>query len=211
MNRQTKRSMQIIQRLQAEYPGADTMLKFASIFELVVAVVLSAQSTDEQVNRVTGDLFKYYNSPQAMAGAELSHLENLIRGVGIYKNKAKNIKHLAKIIHDNYHGEVPSSFDELLQLPGVGRKSANVIMAVGFKQPGLGVDTHVHRVANRLGLVNTRTPEQSEKGLKAIIPRDCWSEAHHLLIFHGRKICQARKPKCSDCVVEELCVKSFKP
>ena len=199
----------ILDLLRAEYPDAGTMLKFSTLFELLIAIVLSAQSTDEQVNRVTAALFAKYNTPDKLAALELSELEGLIKGVGIYRNKAKNIKELARVIRDKYRGEVPGDFDELLQLPGVGRKTANVMMAVGFKQPGLGVDTHVHRVANRLGLVKSKNPEHTEKALKQIIPMADWSQAHHLLIFHGRRVCKARKPQCDVCVLEKLCAKNL--
>lgn len=202
-------SAKIMDLLQAEYLDAGTLLKYSTLFELLAAVVLSAQSTDEQVNRVTSVLFEKYNTPEKLAALEISELEEIIKGVGIYRNKAKNLKELASVIRDKYQGEVPDDFNELLQLPGVGRKTANVIMAVGFKQPGLGVDTHVHRVANRLGLVNSKTPEQTEKALKQIIPRDGWSQAHHLLIFHGRRVCKARKPQCDDCVLEKLCARKI--
>jgi endonuclease-3 len=175
----------------------------------MVAVVLSAQSTDEQVNRVTAELFADYGTPEALAAIDLSLLEEKIRGVGLYRNKARHLKKLAQIIVEQHQGEVPSEFDKLLSLPGVGRKSANVIRSVAFKKPGLGVDTHVHRVANRLGLVNSKLPEQTEKALKEQIPEECWSEAHHLLIFHGRRICQARKPQCNNCLIEGLCEKRF--
>ena len=207
--RKQKLSALVLKLLRNEYPDAGTMLKFSSIFELLIAVVLSAQSTDEQVNRVTSALFAQYNTPGEMAALELPALEELIKGVGIFRNKAKNIKEMAIIIRDKYKGEVPADFDELLALPGVGRKTANVMMAVGFGQPGLGVDTHVHRVANRLGLVHSKTPEQTEKALKQIIPVSEWSEAHHLLIFHGRRVCKARKPECAGCVVEKHCARSF--
>ncbi|MDD3268998.1 MAG: endonuclease III [Syntrophomonadaceae bacterium] len=207
--RKQKLSALVLKLLRNEYPNAGTMLKFSSIFELLIAVVLSAQSTDEQVNRVTSALFAQYNTPGEMAALELPALEELIKGVGIFRNKAKNIKEMAIIIRDKYKGEVPADFDELLALPGVGRKTANVMMAVGFGQPGLGVDTHVHRVANRLGLVHSKTPEQTEKALKQMIPVSEWSEAHHLLIFHGRRVCKARKPECAGCVVEKHCARSF--
>lgn len=199
----------ILDLLRNEYPDAGTLLKFSTLFELLVAVVLSAQSTDEQVNKVTSVLFAKYNTPDKLAALELSELEELVKGVGIYRNKAKNIKELASVIRDKYRGEVPADFDKLLQLPGVGRKTANVMMAVGFKQPGLGVDTHVHRVANRLGLAHTKNPEQTEKALKQIIPMAEWSQAHHLLIYHGRRVCKARKPQCTECVLEKLCAKNF--
>jgi len=204
-----KRVTRILDLLAAEYPEAETMLVFDSRFELLVAVILSAQSTDEQVNRATAELFKKYNTPVGLAHASLSELETMIKGVGIYKNKAKNIKAMAGMLLDSYDGEVPGEFDELLKLPGVGRKTANVMLAVGFNKPGLGVDTHIHRVSNRLGLVNTKNTDSTEKELKALIPRELWGESHHLFIWHGRRVCKARKPLCQECVLEELCQKNI--
>lgn len=199
----------ILDSLKKEYPDAGTMLDFSNNFELLIAVVLSAQSTDEQVNRVTRELFKNYNKPADFAEVDISQLENLIRGVGLYKTKAANIKKLSDRIIDEYQGNVPEDFAHLLSLPGVGRKTANVMLAVGFNKPGLGVDTHVHRVANRLGLVRSKEAKQTELELKELIPVDRWSEAHHLFIIHGRRVCKARKPGCSACIVEELCSKNI--
>lgn len=204
-----KTALQIINRLREEYPEAGTLLKYSSNFELLAAVVLSAQSTDEQVNRVTARLFAKYPTAADMAAADPDDLEELIRPVGLYHNKARHLKRLARVILDEYQGEVPDSMEQLIRLPGVGRKSANVMLAVGFGQPGLGVDTHVQRVANRLGLVRTKTPLQTEMGLKKLLPPGLWGKSHHLLIFHGRRICKARKPDCSHCVVETLCRKYF--
>lgn len=203
------RSIKIIRVLQTEYPDAGTMLKFSSQFELLVAVVLSAQSTDAQVNRVTEKMFEKYRTPEDFALMDIVEMEELVHGVGLYKGKAKNIKNLSKILLEKYDGQVPSDFSALMELPGVGRKTANVMMSVAFKQPGLGVDTHVQRVANRIGMVSEKNPDRTEKALKAIIPVDLWSQAHHLLIFHGRKICLARKPNCPQCVLETLCQKLF--
>lgn len=205
----SQRSVKIIKKLQEAYPQAGPMLKFSSRFELLVAVVLSAQSTDEQVNRVTAQLFQEANTPAALAGMELSVLEDKIKGVGLYKNKARSIKNLSLMLLEKYDGEVPGDYDDLLQLPGVGTKSANVVMAVGFDRPGLGVDTHVHRVTNRLGLVAEKTPEKTEKALKALLPEKLWSRSHHLFIFHGRQVCKARRPDCEHCCVAELCTKVF--
>ncbi|MDD4801854.1 MAG: endonuclease III [Syntrophomonas sp.] len=199
--------LHILQLLQKEYPDAGVRLKWTSYFELLVAVVLSAQSTDAQVNRVTGEMFKKYNRPEEFAALELSELEELIRGVGLYKGKARNIKKMANILLEQYEGQVPSDFNALLGLPGVGRKTANVMLAVAFQQPGLGVDTHVQRVTNRIGLVNTKNPVQTEQELKATIPIDLWSQSHHLFIFHGRKTCMARKPNCNECVLKDCCNK----
>lgn len=202
-----KRAAQILDLLQQEFPNAGTMLEFGDTFQLLVAVILSAQSTDVQVNRVTGQLFSRYKTPRDFAEADLEELEEAIRGVGLYRTKASNIQKMAHILLEKYQGQVPDDFDELMKLPGIGRKTANVMMSVGFGQPGLGVDTHVHRVSNRLGLVEEKTPDKTELALKAIIPRRRWSQAHHLLIFHGRKTCTARKPKCPACVINLLCDK----
>lgn len=199
--------IEILKLLHSSYPDAGTMLNYSSPFELLVAVVLSAQSTDAQVNRVTTELFKTHNTPSQFASMDETELQELIHGVGLYKSKAMNIKNLSRILLENFQGEVPSDFDSLIKLPGVGRKTANVIMSVAFDLPGLGVDTHVQRVSNRLGLVAERNPDKTEKALKAIIPINHWSKAHHLLIFHGRKICMSRKPNCPQCVINNLCKK----
>lgn len=201
------RSLKVIELLQQAYPDAGPMLKFNSTFELLVAVVLSAQSTDEQVNRVTADLFVDANTPADFAAMNIGELEERIKGVGIYKNKAKNIQQLSIILLEKYDGEVPEDFAQLLKLPGIGSKSANVIMAVGFNRPGLGVDTHVQRVVNRIGLVEEKHPEKTEKALKAILPEELWSISHHLFIFHGRKVCKARRPACENCCIESYCQK----
>lgn len=193
--------------MQLEYPDAATMLEFSSTFELLIAVVLSAQSTDAQVNRVTAELFRKYRTPEDFARTDLEVIEEMIHGVGLNKGKAKSIKQLSGILLEKYQSEVPADFDALMELPGVGRKTANVMMSVGFGQPGLGVDTHVHRVCNRLGLVKETNPDKTEKALKAIIPIDYWSKAHHLFIFHGRHVCKARKPDCINCGLENICLK----
>lgn len=199
------KAIMVLDQLSALYPEAGTRLVFNNIFELLVAVVLSAQSTDEQVNRVTADLFRVADTPAKMAKLDLAELEELISGVGIYKNKARHVHELSQMLEERYEGQVPGSFEELLTLPGVGRKSANVVMAVGFHQPGLGVDTHVQRVAYRTGLVSGKRNEASEMELKKQIPPERWGEAHHLLIYHGRNTCQARKPDCQSCVLANYC------
>lgn len=197
----------IIGILEGEYPGAKTKLNYKTVFQLAVAVVLSAQSTDEQVNRITELLFAKYPTPFQLAESDLEELEQDIRGVGLYHTKARNIQKLAQVLVEEYAGEVPEDFDLLLRLPGVGRKSANVIMSVGFDKPGLGVDTHVARVSRRLGLVDTANPRIIENKLKELIPIEKWGESHHLLIYHGREICHARKPKCHQCVLNDWCLK----
>lgn len=195
----------VLNALEREYPDAGTLLKYSNVFELLVAVILSAQSTDEQVNRVTPDLFKQFPTPESMAGADLQELEQAIKAVGLYRSKAANIKKMARVLLDKFNGVVPGEFEQLLELPGVGRKTANVVMDVGFGEPGLGVDTHVHRVTNRVGMVNSTQKNQTEHYLKQLIPEHKWGQAHHLLIFHGRRVCKARKPDCSNCILESQC------
>ena len=202
-----KRIKQILDLLMQEYPEAGTMLEFNSRFELLVAVILSAQTTDAQVNRVTAGLFQRHTTPQEFADLDLESLEELVKAVGLYKSKAKNIQAMSKKLIQEYGGEVPAEMDELIKLPGVGRKTANVVLAVGFGLPGLGVDTHVHRVANRLGLVSSKNPDETEKELKALIPQEMWSKSHHLFIWHGRRVCKARTPQCGQCVLDPLCPK----
>lgn len=202
-----ERSLKIFKILEQIYPDAATMLRYSSDFELLVAVVLSAQSTDEQVNKVTANLFEHYNTAADFAVMKQESLEELIKRVGLYRNKAKNIINLSRILLDEYNGEVPQDFDTLLQLPGVGRKTANVIISVAFNQPGLAVDTHVQRVTNRMGIVKEKDPVRTEMALKAIYPQEKWGKAHHLFIFHGRNICKAKRPNCSICPVESICAK----
>lgn len=199
--------LKIVNILDSEYPAATTRLNFESVFQLAVAVVLSAQSTDEQVNRVTALLFEKYPTAFELAGADLQQLESDIRRVGLYRNKSKNIHKLAQVLVEKYDGEVPEDFELLLELPGVGRKSANVIQSVGFNEPALGVDTHVIRLSNRLGLVSTTNPKVIEMQLKELIPVEKWSKTHHLLIYHGRQICHARRPQCDNCILEGYCPK----
>lgn len=206
-NRERCRIM--LEKLSHEYPDAGTLLKYSSLFELLAAVILSAQSTDEQVNKVTEKLFLRYNTPHAMAQAEIAELEKLIRQVGLYKSKARNLKKMAEMLVEEHNGEVPDNMEDLLKLPGVGRKTANVVLAVGFNKPGLGVDTHVHRVANRTGLVRAKNPVATEIQLKELIPVSSWGKAHHLFIFHGRRVCRARRPECESCIIEDLCHKNF--
>ncbi len=203
VDRQKQR--QILAILEQTYKNSGTALHSESVFQLLVAVILSAQCNDNQVNRVTGPLFAQYADAAAFAALEPAQLEPYISSCGLYKNKAKNIVGAARIIHDQYHDEVPADRQKLMALPGVGRKTANVILSVGFGLPALAVDTHVQRVANRLGLAQGKTPEQTEEQLCALIPREQWGDAHHWLIWHGRKICAAQKPKCGQCPAASLC------
>ena len=194
--------------LEETYRGAMPQLKFDSAFELLVAVILSAQCTDKRVNQVTQVLFPIANTPEKILQLGQSRLEEIIRPCGLSRSKSKHIIGTAQALLDDYGGEVPSEFDELIKLPGVGRKTANVVTSVAFKTPAIAVDTHVFRLANRLKLAEGKTPLEVELGLQKIIPRDKWSDAHHWLIWHGREVCKARNPKCSACPLAKVCPSS---
>lgn len=191
--------------LEETYKGAVPELKFNSAFELLVAVILSAQCTDKRVNEVTQILFPLANTPEKILALGIDKLQEIIKPCGFFRTKSEHIAGTSKILLDEYGGEVPSDFDELVKLPGVGRKTANVVMSVAFKKPAIAVDTHVFRLANRLKLAEGKTPLEVELGLQKIIPREKWSDAHHWLIRHGRNICKARKPKCGDCPLNAVC------
>lgn len=168
-------------------------------------MILSAQSTDKRVNLVTPALFAAYPTPEKMAQASVRDIERLIKTVGLYHAKARNLKNASVAIAERFGGRVPSSMEDLLTLPGVGRKTANVVLSVAFRQAAIAVDTHVLRVANRLGLVKTKSPQKTELQLQRVVPREDWSRAHHWLIFHGRRVCHARNPACARCIVVDLC------
>lgn len=196
----------VLKKLALHYPHAKTGLVYDSPFQLLVATVLSAQTTDEQVNKITGKLFSAVPSVQELSRMKPSELEPFLKSCGLYRHKSKNLIDAAKIIVAKHGGSVPESFEELLKLPGVGRKTANVIISSAFGKPALAVDTHVFRVSRRLGLAEGATADLVESQLKRIIPIDCWIDAHHRLIAHGRSICLARKPLCSSCFLENLCL-----
>lgn len=198
-------TLEIINRLEKMHPEAGCALDHRNNFELLIAVVLSAQTTDVSVNKVTPALFKKYPDVKSLSQADVADVENIIRTIGLYKNKAKNIVNLSKFIVEEYEGEVPGNFDDLVKLPGVGRKTANVVLAEAFGEQRIAVDTHVFRVSNRIGLAHSDNPEKTEEDLMKILPHDMWTRAHHLLIFHGRKCCNARKPDCESCLLSELC------
>lgn len=191
--------------LEETYYDAKPALNYNNEFELLIAVVLSAQCTDERVNIVTARMFPRLNTPAAMASLTLPELEAEIKDCGLYKSKAKNILATSHILLEKYNGEVPRTFEELVDLPGVGRKTANVVVSVLFNTPAIAVDTHVFRVSNRLHLGIAKTPEEMEKKLQKAIPKDKWSAAHHWLIYHGRRVCKARKPLCGECMLAHLC------
>lgn len=195
----------MLARLAAEYAGIGPALHFGSKYQLLVAVILSAQTNDNQVNKITDSLFAEYGTPEKLACLTLPELEEKIKTCGLYKNKAKNILAATRILLDEYAGEVPGEREKLMKLPGVGRKTANVVLAVGFGVPALAVDTHIYRVAHRMGLSCGKGPDDVERDLCALIPEEKWAEAHHWFIWHGRRVCDAKKPRCESCPVGDLC------
>ena len=194
-----------LRRLSEVYKNDGTMLHFTSPFTLLVAVILSAQCTDKRVNVITNRIFPRLDTPAKMVSLTQSQLETEIHDCGLYKAKAKNLLGMCRMLLSDYHGEVPEDFDELVKLPGVGRKTANVVRSVAFGYPAIAVDTHVFRVANRLKLAAGTTPLEVEKGLQQPIPKEDWSAAHHWLIWHGRRVCHARKPDCETCFLQNVC------
>lgn len=200
------KTAEVLEILEEMHPEASCALDFGSRFQLICAVALSAQTTDVSVNKVTPILFDRYPNAEAMAKADQTEVENIIRSIGFYRNKSKNLIKMSEILLRDYGGEVPSDMAELVKLPGVGRKTANVIMAEGFGMPAIAVDTHVFRVSHRIGLSDGKTPDDVEMQLKKKIDKDKWSRAHHLLIFHGRKVCHARKPDCEGCRLSQICL-----
>jgi len=196
---------QIIMRLQNQYRGARPGLCYRNAFELLIATMLSAQTTDKQVNAVTAVLFA--KTPDAGSLAQLGQekLEDYIKSCGFYRTKAKNILVTCRILTEKYGGEVPRTLEELTALPGVGRKTANVVLSNAFGIPAIAVDTHVFRVANRLGLADAKDVQETENQLMQNIPREKWSDAHHWLIWHGRNVCSARRPGCAVCFLSDIC------
>lgn len=202
------RADEIIERLKKEYPEAHCALNHTNAFELLVATILSAQCTDERVNIVTETLFRKYRQPQDYLNVEQTELEQDIRSTGFFRNKAKSIQGAAEKIINDFSGEIPQTMEEMLTLNGVARKTANVVLGNAFGiASGVVVDTHVSRLSQRLGLTENTTPEKIEKDLSNLVPQKNWIIFPHWLIFHGRKICQARKPKCEICVLNDVCPK----
>lgn len=198
-----------LKRLHKKYPDAYCELTHKNPYELLIATILSAQCTDERVNKVTPELFKNYGTPQAMADAPVEKIEDLIKSTGFYKNKAKNIKQCSQDICNKHHGEVPQDVDSLVALAGVGRKTANVVLGVAFQIPnGIVVDTHVSRISQRLGLTKNKTPEKIEQDLLKIVPKKNWIKISHQMIFLGRQICKARNPQCDVCPLNPICPKN---
>jgi endonuclease III len=203
-----KRTDEVIKRLKKEYPDAHCALNHTNAFELLVATILSAQCTDERVNIVTATLFRKYRTPQDFTNVEASELAHDIKSINFFNNKTKSIQAMAQKLVDNFGGEVPQTMDELLTLNGVARKTANVVLGNAFGiASGVVVDTHVSRLSQRLGLTDEKTPEKIEQDLSKLVPEKHWVMFPHWLIFHGRKICNARKPKCDECVLNDICPK----
>jgi endonuclease-3 len=201
----------VIRRLKKAYPDAKTELDHHSAWELLVATILSAQSTDKGVNMVTPSLFARYPTPAALADANPDDVETLIKSTGFFRNKTKSIMGAARAIVERHAGEVPDTMEELTALPGVGRKTANVVLGNAFgKNEGIVVDTHVLRLSRRIGLTANTDPVKVEQDLMAVVPRKTWALFSHLLIFHGRRICFARKPACGECVLNDICPSAFK-
>lgn len=196
---------EILHRLSETYPDAKCALEHRNAFELLIATILSAQCTDARVNIVTGRIFPTHNRPEHFAALTPEQIGELIRDCGLWQSKAKNIHATCRLLLERHGGEVPATMEELTQLPGVGRKTANVVLSNAFGVPAIAVDTHVLRVSNRLGLAEARTPEETEKQLMKHIPKAQWSQAHHWLIHHGRQVCDARRPRCSECPLLDLC------
>ena len=211
MPRETKaakaeRAAAILTELRRLYPDAHCALTHRNAFELIVATILSAQCTDARVNMVTPALFKRCPTPRKLAAIEPDELETIIRSTGFYRNKAKNLRGMAQALLDDHDGDVPNDMDALLKLPGVARKTANVVLGNAFgKNVGVVVDTHVGRLAGRMDLTRATDPVKIERDLMPLFPTASWTDLSHLLIFHGRRVCAARKPRCEDCEVESLC------
>jgi endonuclease-3 len=204
------RASKVLELLEKNYPNAKIALKYANPLQLLAATILSAQATDQQINMITPKLFKKYKTAGDYANADLQELEQYIKSSGFYHNKAKNIKNCCKALLEKFHSKVPKTMTELIELPGVGRKTANIVLANAFGVvEGVAVDTHVGRLAQRLGLSENKDPNKIETDLMKIIPKDQWIRIADLLIFHGRRVCTAKKPNCAGCVLNRICPSAF--
>jgi endonuclease-3 len=200
------KAVKLIKLLNKSIKNPKTSLKYKNKFTLLTSVVLSAQCTDVNVNNVTQSIYKKYYTPKHFADLGIYKIKNLIKNIGLFNNKAKNIYHLSKILLEKYQSKVPNKFEELISLPGVGRKTANVVLNSLFNKPTIAVDTHVFRVSNRTGLSNGKNPEQVENQLLAIIPKQYKKKAHDLILLHGRYICKSQSPLCKNCVINKICL-----
>lgn len=202
--------MKIIELLEKEYPKAKTALNYSNPLDLLVATILSAQCTDKRVNAVTQELFKKYKTAEDYANADLMKLEEDVRSTGFYRNKARNIKRSGQLLVEKFNSQVPETMNEMLELPGVARKTANIVLSNAYGViEGIAVDTHVRRLSERLRLTENKNPDKIERDLMEIVPKAHWERITDLLIFHGRNICVARKPKCSLCVLNKICPSAF--
>lgn len=200
-----KKDREIIGLLKERYPDARCELDHETPFQLLVATVLSAQTTDVQVNKVTAELFRAHPDVTSWLDLGVPEIEEWIRSIGLFKTKARNLYRLVRELIDHHGGEVPDTMADLIRLPGVGRKTANVVLANAFRVPTIAVDTHVFRLANRIGITNEKDVVKTEEALMKALDKDLWIDAHHLLIFHGRRTCTARNPKCQECTITEHC------
>ena len=200
------KATKLIKLLNKSIKNPKTSLKYKNKFTLLTSVVLSAQCTDVNVNNVTQCIYKKYYTPKHFADLGIYKIKNLIKNIGLFNNKAKNIYHLSKILLEKYQSKVPNKFEELISLPGVGRKTANVVLNSAFNKPTIAVDTHVFRVSNRTGLSNGKNPEQVENQLLAILPKQYKKKAHNLILLHGRNVCKSQSPLCKNCVINKICL-----
>jgi endonuclease-3 len=201
-----KKVFKLIGLLNKSIKNPRTSLKYRNQFTLLTSVVLSAQCTDVNVNNVTKNIYKKYYTPKHFVDLGINKIRNLIKSIGLFNNKSKNLYYLSKILLEKYQSKVPNKFEELILLPGVGRKTANVVLNEAFKKPTIAVDTHVFRVSNRTGLTKGNNPAQVEKQLLSILPSLHLKKAHHLILLHGRYICKARKPLCKECIIQKICL-----
>jgi endonuclease-3 len=201
-----KIASKLIKLLNKSIKNPKTSLKYRNKFTLLTSVVLSAQCTDVTVNNVTKNIYKKYYTPKHFVDLGIHKIKNLIKKIGLFKNKSRNLYFLSKILFEKYNSKVPNKFEELIQLPGVGRKTANVVLNAAFNQSTIAVDTHVFRVSNRTGLSNEKTPEKVESKLLEIIPKEHIKKAHHLILLHGRDVCKSRKPLCKKCIINKICL-----
>ena len=200
------KALQLISLLNKSIKNPETSLKYRNRFTLLTSVVLSAQCTDLNVNNVTKSIYKKYYTPKHFVNLGINKIKNLIKSIGLFNNKAKNIYLLSKILLEKYKSKIPDTFEELILLPGVGRKTANVVLNEAFNKPTVAVDTHVFRVSNRTGLSNGKNPEQVENQLLKILPKKNIKNAHHLILLHGRYTCKSRNPLCKKCVINKICL-----
>jgi endonuclease-3 len=200
------KAFKLIKLLNKSIKNPKTSLKYRNKFTLLTSVVLSAQCTDVNVNNVTKDIYNKYYTPEHFVDLGINKIRNLIKSIGLFNNKAKNLYYLSKILLEKYQSKVPNKFDELILLPGVGRKTANVVLNAAFNKPTIAVDTHVFRVGNRTGLSNGKNPEQVENQLLKILPKKHIKKAHHLILLHGRYTCKSRNPLCKKCVINKICL-----